>query len=169
LSSQELKEEFLLLIEKNQGIIYKVSRMYCDKESCRQDLFQDILVQLWQSYPGFNKKSKFSTWMYRVALNTAIAQFRKDKRNDQEPVSEFSAEIMEEDNYKEKEERIDLVNRAISKLNKAEKAIIILFMDDYPYEEIAEIAGISVTNVGVKIHRIKSKLQKIIKELENGI
>lgn len=168
MSNRNLKEEFVSLIEEHQGIIYKVSRMYCNKDECRQDLFQDILVQLWQSYPTFNKQSKFSTWMYRVALNTAIAQFRKSKKNNEETVPEFSVNIPEEETYKEKEDRRALVQKAISKLSKAEKAIIILYMDDYTYEEISEIAGITMSNVGVKINRIKTKLQKILNELQNG-
>ncbi len=169
MGNRNLKEEFVSQIEKHQGIIYKVSRMYCDKEECRQDLFQDILVQLWQSFPTFNKQSKFSTWMYRVALNTAIAQFRKDKKNNEDTLPEIPINIIEEDSYKEKEDRKELVQRAINKLSKAEKAIIILYMDDYTYEEISEIAGITMSNVGVKIKRIKTKLQKILKELEYGL
>ncbi len=143
--------------------------MYCDKEECRQDLFQDILVQLWQSFPTFNKQSKFSTWMYRVALNTAIAQFRKDKKNNEDTFPEIPVNIPEEESYKEKEDRRELVQRAINKLSKAEKAIIVLYMDDYTYEEISEIAGITMSNVGVKIKRIKTKLQKTLKELEYGL
>jgi RNA polymerase sigma-70 factor (ECF subfamily) len=169
LSNPSLKEEFISQIEKHQGIIYKVSRMYCDKDQCQQDLFQDILVQLWQSYPSFNKKSKFSTWMYRVALNTAIAQFRRDKKNTEDLVPEFPINIPEEESYKEKENRKEIVHWAINKLSKAEKAIIILYMDDYSYEEISEIAGMTISNVGVKIGRIKNKLQKILKELDYGI
>ena len=143
--------------------------MYCDKEECRQDLFQDILVQLWQSFPTFNKQSKFSTWMYRVALNTAIAQFRKDKKNNENTLQEIPVNIPEEESCKEKEDRRELVQKAINKLSKAEKAIIILYMDDYTYEEISEIAGITLSNVGVKISRIKTKLEKILKELEYGL
>jgi RNA polymerase sigma-70 factor (ECF subfamily) len=169
LSNRNLKEEFVSQIEKHQGIIYKVSRMYCDKEECRQDLFQDILVQLWQSYSTFNEQSKFSTWMYRVALNTAIAQFRKDKKNNEDTLLEIPVNIPEEESYKEKEDRREFVQKAINKLSKAEKAIIVLYMDDYTYEEISEIAGITLSNVGVKISRIKSKLEKILKELEYGL
>jgi len=163
------KEDFISLIEKHQGIIHKVSRMYCNKEECRQDLFQDILVQLWQSFSSFNNNSKFSTWMYRVALNTAIAQFKKDKKNNEDSVPKIPVNIPEEETYTEKESRKEVVHWAINKLNKAEKAIIILYMDDYSYEEISEIAGITMSNVGVKINRIKIKLQKILKELEYGI
>jgi RNA polymerase sigma-70 factor (ECF subfamily) len=163
------KKYFISLIEQHQGIIFKVSKMYCDKEECRQDLFQDILVQLWQSYPSFNNNSKFSTWMYKVALNTAIAQFKKEKKKPEKSVPDVPTNILEEDSYKEKENQIEIVQKAISKLNKAEKAIIILYMDDYSYEEIAEISGITTSNVGVKIKRIKTKLQKILKELEYGL
>ena len=169
MSSSNLKQEFISLIEKHQGIIYKVSRMYCDKEECRRDLFQDILVQLWQSYPSFNNKSRFSTWMYRVALNTAIAQFRKDKKNNEDLTPDVPVNVPEEESFKEKEDRISLVHKAINKLSKAEKAIIILYMDDYSYEEISEISGLTISNVGVKINRIKAKLQKILKELEYGL
>lgn len=169
LSTRNLKEDFIALVEKHQGIIYKVSQMYCDNEECSRDLFQDILVQLWQSYPSFNQKSKFSTWMYRVALNTAIAQFRKDKKNTEDCVPEVPVNIPEEDTYQEQEDRKSMVHKAIGKLSKAEKAIIILYMDDYTYEEISEISGMTLSNVGVKISRIKTKLQKILEELEYGL
>jgi len=168
LTDQSLKTEFISLVEKHQGIIHKVSKMYCDEEDCQQDLFQDILVQLWQSFPKFNHKSKFSTWMYRVALNTAIAQFRKEKKNPEDATPDFPLNIPEDESYQEKENRRSLVHKAINRLSKAEKAIIILYMDDYSYEEISEISGITISNVGVKINRIKTKLQKILKELEYG-
>lgn len=168
MTESKAKKEFLSLIEKHQGIIHKVSKMYCDVEECQKDLFQDILVQLWQSYSKFNKQSKFSTWMYRVALNTAIAQFKKEKKTTESTVTEIPVNIIEEESYKEKENQRELVHEAINKLNKAEKAIIILYMDDYSYEEISEITGVSISNVGVKINRIKTKLHKILKELEYG-
>ncbi|MEE4198670.1 MAG: sigma-70 family RNA polymerase sigma factor [Bacteroidales bacterium] len=164
-----LKREFVALVEKHQGIIHKVSQMYCDNSECRQDLFQDILVQLWKSYPSFSHQSRFSTWMYRVALNTAIVQFKKDKKKIEQATADMPVHITQEETYSEAEERRNLVQQAIGKLNKAEKAIIILYMDDYTYEEIAEIAGITVSNAGVKINRIKSKLQTILKELDYGL
>lgn len=161
-------KEFSELIEKNQGIIFKVSALYCDNKTCRKDLFQDILLQLWKSYPTFRGQSKFSSWMYRVALNTAISQFRKDKKDSQNLIHEIPVNITEDENYNEKEERAEILHRAIGKLSKAEKSVIILYMDNYPYEEISDIIGISVSNVGVKINRIKTKLQKILKELDYG-
>ena len=143
--------------------------MYCTNEDCKKDLFQDILLQLWKSYPTYNGQSKFSSWMYRVALNTAISQFRKEKKGDINFIRELPVNIITDENFNEQQERSKILYEAIGKLNKGEKSIIILYMDDYPYEEIADIIGISVSNVGVKINRIKSKLQKFLKELEYGL
>lgn len=169
LDRESQKKEFTELIEKNQGIIFKVSGMYCDDETCRKDLFQDILLQLWKSYPTYNGQSKFSSWMYRVALNTAISQFRKDKKSSPDFIQEIPLNITAEESYNEKEERAEILHKAISKLSKAEKSVIILYMDDCPYNEISEITGISVSNVGVKINRIKKKLQHHLIELGYGL
>ena len=168
MSKESHIKEFTELIEKNQGIIFKVSGMYCDDETCRKDLFQDILLQIWKSYPTYNGQAKFSSWMYRVALNTAISQFRKEKKTNKTFVREIPVNLCDDDSYNEKEERAEVLHKAISKLSKAEKSVIILYMDDYPYEEISDIIGISVSNVGVKINRIKTKLQKILKNLDYG-
>lgn len=158
-------KEFTELIEKNQGIAHKVSRMYCNGTICSEDLFQDILLQLWRSYPNYNNKRKFSTWMYRIALNTAISQFRKTKSNKIDFIDSYSEIISYNDNIDERNEDASLLFNAISQLSKAEKAIIMLYMDDCSYEEISEIIGISVSNVGVKINRIKKKLREYLKDL----
>jgi len=168
LTKKSQESEFSELIQQNQGIIFKVSRMYCSSEECAKDLFQDILLQLWSSYPTYKRQSKFSSWMYRVALNTAISQFRKGKTR-KEDVSLKIPNIIEENSFIEKEERSKILYQAIGKLNKAEKSIIILYMDDYSYEEMADIIGISISNVGVKINRTKKKLQQILKELDYGL
>ncbi len=158
------------MIESNQGIIHKVSRMYCDNSDDREDLFQDILVQLWTAFPKFKGDSKASTWMYRVALNTAISRFRKEsKKILKQKIETIQVNIQEDKTQEEKEGKKQIVHHAISKLDKSEKAIIILYMDDYPYEEIAEIIGISSSNVGVKINRIKKKLKQIISKIQDGI
>jgi len=162
-----LIKEFTDLINQHQGIIKKVSRMYCSSEECRKDLFQEILLQLWKSYPRFNHRSKFSTWMYRVALNTAIAQFRSTQKEIVSFKSVLPNRISEED-MDDKNEDTRILYQAIGKLNKAEKSLIILYLDNFKYAEIAEITGISVSNVGVKLNRIKNKLQKILKELGYG-
>lgn len=163
------KREFTELIEKNQGIIFKVSGMYCENEACKEDLFQEILLQLWKSYPTYNQQAKFSTWMYRVALNTAFSQFRKIKHSRTKVIYEIPENIQDDNGYEEKTTREKILHQAIGRLKMTEKSIIILYLDGYPYEEIADIIGISVSNVGVKINRIKSKLQRILKELGYGL
>ena len=164
-----LIKEFAKLIEANQGIIFKVSRVYCNGENCRDDLFQEILLQLWKSFPSYDKSRKFTTWMYQVALNTAISQYRKDKKIDIEVLKEFHTEPADDDDIELKRERARSLHNAINKLSRIEKSIVILYMDEYPYEEIAEIIGISVSNVGVKINRIKKRLKELLKEMGYGL
>ena len=164
-----IANEFTELIEENQGIIFKVSAMYCNDATCRKDLVQEILLQLWRSFPTYDKTRKYTTWMYRIALNTAISQWRKDVTKKEISTTELPVTVSDDDQVNEKSERVRILNIAINKLNKAEKSIIILYMDDYPYDEISEIIGISVSNVGVKINRIKKKLQNHLKELGYGL
>ena len=163
MSKDERKiKEFTELLQIHEGIAYKIACMYCSNNDCWNDLFQDILLQLWIAFPNYDNKRKFSTWMYRIALNTAISQLRKNSKLE---ITKNIPEHIEDDNifYFDKEE-ITLLYKAISKLNKVEKAIIILYLDDNSYEEISEVIGISLSNVGVKINRIKMKLREILKE-----
>ncbi len=165
-----LKNEFVQLIEGNQKIIFKVSSMYCDNKICKEDLFQEILLQLWRSFPTFDRSRKFTTWMYRVALNTAISHFRREKRSNLDYTDVLpEVNTINSTGQYEKEEEIQLLHIAISKLSKAEKAIIILYMDDYSYDDISEIVGISISHVGVKINRIKKKLKEYLKDLGYGL
>lgn len=156
-----MEKDFLKIVEVNQGIIYKVCKMYRDTREDQEDLFQEIVLQLWKSYPKFRRESKVSTWMYRIALNTALVIYRKKKieleLKETIPVDYHSKYI---ETPSENEERLFA---AIRTLNKAERAIIALYLEDYPYNEIAEITGITENYVGVKISRIKEKLKKILK------
>ena len=157
------KNEFTQLVNESQAIIHKVSRMYCDNEEHRKDLFQEILIQLWKSYPSFRGDSKFSTWMYRVAINVAIQDLRRTKKKQQL----FFQTNQFKDNSEEKEsewhtEKLKLMYAAIAKLNKVEKAIVMLHLEEKSNEEIAEIIGITQNYVRVKMNRIKSKLSKTV-------
>lgn len=155
-----MEKEFLQIITENQGIIHKVCSIYCDLEEDRRDLFQEILVQLWKSYPSFRSESKFSTWMYRVALNTAITSFKKDKRQpDKSGVAYESLQLAEDLYDTAVEEQIKMLHKAVSNLTGIEKSIILLFLEDKKYEEIAEITGITQNYVRVKMNRIKKKLK----------
>jgi len=155
-----LEKEFIQIITDNQGIIHKVCSIYCDLEEDRRDLFQEIIVQLWKSYSSFRNESKFSTWMYRVALNTAITSFKKDKRQpDKTGISFETLQVAEEIYDNQTEEQIRLLHHAVSRLTVIEKSIILLFLEDKKYEEIAEITGITQNYVRVKMNRIKKKLK----------
>ena len=158
-----MEKEFLQIITENQGIIHKVCSIYCDLEEDRRDLFQEILVQLWKSYASFRNESKFTTWMYRVALNTAITSFKKEKRQpDKSGLSYESIQLAEEIYDTRTEDQIRLLNKAVVQLTGIEKSIILLFLEDKKYEEIAEITGITQNYVRVKMNRIKKKLKLLM-------
>jgi RNA polymerase sigma factor (sigma-70 family) len=162
-----LERDFLQIIKNNQGIIHKVCNIYCDDQEDRNDLFQEIVAQLWKSFPSFRQESKVTTWMYRVALNTAITSFKKQKRRPDKNRLTFENFQVKDENYDhEMEEDIKLLHRAVAQLTGVEKSIIILYLEDKKYEEIAEITGITQNYVRVKMNRIKKKLKKIMESGE---
>ena len=152
--------QFLQLIRQHQGIIHKICRLYRDTPEDRQDLFQEIVFQLWKSVPAFSSQSAFSTWMYRVALSTAIATFRKKK-----PDIRYMPLVPEEQEAgEEPNEQREQLLEALRKLNDADKALITLYLEDLSYQEIATVTGLSENNVGVKLNRIKTKIQQLLKQ-----
>lgn len=164
------KEEFLSLITEHQDLIRKVAAMYYKNRADQEDAFQEILVNLWKAYPTFRGESKITTWMYRVALNTVISGFRKASNRVQRNRSDvnISDELIKPERDQVSNEDIDVLYQSIERLTDIEKAVIMLYMEEKTYEDIAEIMGMTRTNVGVKINRIKKKLQKLYKELANG-
>jgi RNA polymerase sigma-70 factor (ECF subfamily) len=154
------KQTFAQLIKENQHIIHKICLVYTSDHEDRRDLFQEICLQLWKSYGSFREESKFSTWLYRVALNTAIGDIRKKKKW---MVNEPFKKVQEspEEAY-EKKEKLNVLYKTISKLNRIDKAVIILWLEEKSYEEIGEIVGMTSKNVSVRLVRIKQKLQKMI-------
>ncbi|HCN83064.1 MAG TPA: RNA polymerase subunit sigma-70 [Sphingobacteriaceae bacterium] len=158
-----MEKEFIKIISEHQAIILKTCRMYCNDQLDSEDLFQEIILQLWRSYPKFNGASKVSTWMYRIGLNTAITRLRKNsRRRDTYPLSDKENEFPESDM-----KRIDLeydreLQAAIDTLNKFDKALVMLYLDEKSYKDMAEIMGISESNIGVKINHIKQKLKTIL-------
>lgn len=154
------------MVNAHRGIIYKVVHMYVHDADDRQDLFQEIVFQLWRSLPSFRGESKASTWMYRIALNTAISHFRSlSRKPDNLSLSAFEFQIADVNERQQLDESINMLYEAIQQLSRIEKAIIILYLEEKSYQEISDIMGISHSNVGVKINRIKSKLEKIIKRV----
>ena len=156
-----MEQLFVQTINQHQGILHKVCRIYCRNQDDHNDLFQEIILQLWKAFPSFRNESKITTWMYRIGLNTAISGLRKKKIATTE-LENISFQI--EDKSKETiEEDLQQLYKAIEHLSDVEKSIVLLYLEDKPYEEIAEITGITANYVAVKMNRIKEKLRTLLK------
>jgi len=165
----ELEQQFEKQIKEHELLIRKVCRMYAFAGADRQDLFQDIIIQLWQAYPKFKGDAKFSTWLYRVAINTAITGLRRKKNfiTSYEPAN-LPAHFSDDNSSHAEEERLQHLQKAIELLNEVEKAIIMLYMEERSYEEMEEILGISQGTLRVKMNRIKDKLRHLTKTIHYG-
>lgn len=156
------QEEFLKIISAYQGIIHKVNLIYFRSDADKQDNFQEIVYQLWRSFPSLKDKSKLASWIYAVAINTSISKIRKDSRlvftDDvpETPHTETIDNIDRDNNYQK------LLN-ALQKFKEIDRSIMLLYLEDYSYNEIGEIIGISSSNVGVRINRAKKQLEKLLK------
>lgn len=158
-----LKEkEFLEKIEKHKGMIFKISKMYLENQEDREDLFQEIILQLWKSYQAFEGKSQFSTWLYRVSLNTAITFLKRDKKRTDKNELHENIDIEDEQNT-DKELQTEFLYKAVQELNPIEKALVFLFLEGQNHKQISENMGITEVNARVKLNRTKEKLQQIIK------
>lgn len=157
-----MKKEFTSLLHEHQGIVHKISSLYFGNRREKEDYTQELIIQLWKAYPSFKSESKFSTWMYRVCLNAAIDLLRKEKTKPiLVTVDDYTFQSIP--NQKESEHRNqELLYQAIAQLSPIDKGIITLYLDGFSYKEIAQIIGISESNTGVKITRIKSNLLKQI-------
>lgn len=154
------EQAFLRLLQVHQGIVHKVCRLYRDRKEDQEDLFQEIAFQLWKAFPTYRGEAKISTWMYKIALNTAIASFRKKT-----PAVEYHSELPdlpEEDRNEDYTERQEKLFVVLKRLDDSEKAIIMLYFEELSYRQIAEVTGISENNVGVRLNRIKNKIHKLL-------
>jgi RNA polymerase sigma-70 factor (ECF subfamily) len=161
--SEASEEQFVKLLQENQNIVHKICRLYTHDQDSHNDLFQEITIQLWKAYPNFRGDSKFTTWAYRVGLNTAITLYRKKKKtlNTIEFDSTYH-KVKQEDYNFEEEEQIKLLYSGIKELNDIEKALVFLYLEDKDYREISETLGITEVNARVKMNRLKGKLKKIL-------
>lgn len=161
--NKELEHSFVSQLEENQNIVHKICRLYTNDSEAHNDLFQEITIQLWRAYPKFRGDSKFSTWMYRVALNTAITLYRKSKRGiktqDFEGISFKISSVPYDDTV---EQQLKLMYSAVKDLNDIDKALVFLYLEDKNYKEISETLGITEVNARVKMNRIKGKLRTIL-------
>lgn len=162
--NKELEHQFVTELENNQNIVHKVCSLYTYDREAHNDLFQEITIQLWKAYPKFRGESKFSTWMYRVALNTAITLYRKSKK--QVKTQDYDTviyKIKAEDYDPSEEQQLKLMYDAIRQLGDIDKALVFLYLEDKDYSEISETLGITEVNARVKMNRVKNKLRTILK------
>lgn len=160
---KELEHQFVTNLEKHQNIVHKICRIYTNDQESHNDLFQEITIQLWNAFPKFRGDSKFSTWMYRVALNTAITLYRKSKRTIRtQDIDNVSFRIKADEYDDETEKQLSLMYSAVKELNDIDKALVFLYLEDQSYKDISETLGISEVNARVKMNRVKTKLKSIL-------
>lgn len=159
-----MEEEFLQRIQKHKGIVYKICKMYCQNVHEQDDLFQEIMYQVWKSYPTFRGESTFSTWLYRIALNTSIFHFKKEKKAASKPneKEQCIADEIEETYTENREHLVTEMYQAIQQLNAIERAILFYYLEGFSGQEIAKEVGLTEGNIRVKMNRIKEKLRKLV-------
>jgi len=163
MSTPNSETEFVALLDEHQNIIHKICRLYTNNEVEHEDLFQEISIQLWRSYNRFEGKSKFSTWMYRVGLNTAITLYRKEKKRlNTQPLNDQFTAIAQDEYNAQVDEQMAWLYQKIKDFSEIDKALVLLYLEDKRYDEIAETLGISAGNARVKMNRIKERLKKML-------
>lgn len=169
MNTTEKSDRFLSVIETQKGIIYKIANSYCKDPEDRKDLFQEIITQLWKSFDNYSEQYKYSTWIYRIALNVAISFYRKENRKKvlSSPISESLFNFLVEENS-ETESNLRMLQQFIQELKDLDKALMLLYLEEKSHREIAEIIGISETNVATKIGRIKLLLKQKFMNTENN-
>lgn len=161
--NKELEHKFVKELQDNQNIVHKVCTLYTNDRDSHKDLFQEITIQLWKAYPKFRGEAKFSTWMYRVALNTAITLYRKSKKRVDTQDYESVIFKIKADEYDDTEEQqLKLMYKAVRQLGDIDKALVFMYLEDKNYTEISETLGITEVNARVKINRIKTKLRTLL-------
>jgi len=165
----KLQADFVKTIEENKGIIYKIARSYCKDPDDKQDLIQEILFQLWKSFDKFDSSYKFSTWMYRIALNVSISFYRKETLRQQinQPLPESVLYLKEDNTTEDLNTKLDQLHQFIQELKELDRAIIILYLEGNNQQEIGEILGLTVTNVSTKVSRIKELLKQKFSSINN--
>lgn len=156
------EKAFVELIHRYERVIYKVCYLYTSPDATLNDLYQEVLINLWRAYPQFRRECKESTWIYRIALNTCISFLRKTKHSLETVTLTRDIDMLDEDD--ETQQMLRQLYCLIGRLNDLEKSIILLYLDEKSYDEIAEITGLTSTNVGTRLNRIKEKLKKMNKE-----
>ena len=167
-TDMELNHRFHQIIEQHKGVLFKVARIYCSNEEDRKDLMQEIMIQVWRSLHKYNDNFAITTWLYRVSLNVAISFYRQNanRKNSNIPLIEEFATLKDEAGN-EKQEQLNHLELFISELNELDKALMLLYLEEKSHAEISEIMGLTVSNIGTKIGRIKEKLRNRFSQLNS--
>ncbi len=160
MAALELQERFQTLVDEHKKIVYKICNSYCRNRDDREDLAQEIVAQLWQSFGSFDERRRFSTWMYRIALNVAISSYRRESTRTRHVISSDEHLLEAVDETADQSEDVQLLYQFIERLDPLDKALILLYLDGNSYQEIAGVLGISETNVATKINRLKVQLKQ---------
>ena len=170
MNRSEQSELFLSVVHAHKGIIYKVVNSYCKNPEDREDLVQEIIIQLWKSFGQYDDSFKHSTWMYRIALNVAISFYRKEssRKRISNPMTEGIINFPEQDDFNDTETEVGMLRSMIAQLKDLDKALILLYLDEKNHKEISRIMGISETNVATKINRIKNHLKRKFAQLKKN-
>jgi len=166
--TRSIDKDFIEQVNQHLGIAHKVCRMHFSQAEEQEDVLQEMMFQLWRSYKSYTGAAKFSTWMYRVCLNTALAQLRSNKKTATVP---FSADHLQipDSSVSNKKTDTELLMQAIAVLPPINKSIILLYLEDLSYQEIADITGFTRSNVSVRIVRIKQQLENILADKYKSI
>lgn len=158
-----------MVIDTNKGILYKVANSYCIDSEDRKDLVQEIIIQLWKSFEDYNDQYKYSTWVYRIALNVAISFYRKENRRKEiaNPLNDSILNYADTNLATEKEQDLSILQEFIMELKELDKAVMLLYLEEKSYKEIAEMIGITETYVATKIGRIKNTLKQKFATIKN--
>ncbi len=162
MQQQAQKDQFLYLVQQNKKLIFKVCNAYCHDPEDRKDLVQEVIIQLWLSFDKYNSQYKLSTWMYRIALNTAISHYRADRKRNTTSLDtrENLIDFADENDAAEMNDRVQLLYSFIAQFDELNRALMILYLDNNSYKDIAEVLGITETNVATKISRLKKELKQ---------
>ena len=161
-------DEFVQLVRENDARLRKICRVYADGAEAQRDLYQDILVELWRSFSSFEGDAEPSTWLYRVALNTALSHDRSKVVRDEATLDTdhpvWTDGVSRPDERLDRDEKLDRLYVAIDRLDDVDKALVMMYLDEKSYREMADVLGLSESHVGVKLHRVKNKLASWLEE-----
>lgn len=167
MGKQEQQQYFQQIIAQHQGILFKVARTYCQNENDRDDLVQEMIIQIWRSLDRYDKSCNLSTWLYRISLNVAISFYRKSSARPKHYVMPGTeTDQISANDQAENESQLNQLEQFINELKELDKALMLLYLEEKSHAEIAAILGISTSNVGTKIGRIKEQLRKRFTELK---